>query len=86
VGFAGAMAVAMVMDASVGWPATLFARIGHPVTWLGALIDVLDRGATEMRCARAAASGGITAALLVMALARARWRCKLNFPLVGAVS
>ena len=35
-GFAGAMAVAMAVDALVGWPAGLFARIGHPVTWLGA--------------------------------------------------
>jgi adenosylcobinamide-phosphate synthase len=64
------MAVAMVMDALVGWPASLFARIGHPVTWLGALIDVLDA-----RCNRDAdapalrRAGGITAVLLVIALA-----------------
>ena len=37
-GFAGAMAVAMAVDALLGWPSWLFARIGHPVTWLGALI------------------------------------------------
>ena len=41
-GFAGAMALAMALDALWGWPGGLFARIGHPVTWLGALINLLD--------------------------------------------
>lgn len=41
--FAGAMLVAVVMDAVIGWPALLFAAIGHPVTWLGAAISALDR-------------------------------------------
>jgi adenosylcobinamide-phosphate synthase len=36
------MAVAMTVDALVGWPDVLFARIGHPVTWLGRLIGWLD--------------------------------------------
>jgi adenosylcobinamide-phosphate synthase len=44
VGFAGAMAVAMTLDAVLGWPEGLFALIGHPVTWLGGLINVLDTG------------------------------------------
>src|SRR5512138_1995972 len=43
VGFAGAMAVAMAVDALVGWPGALFARIGHPVTWIGRLVSLLDR-------------------------------------------
>jgi adenosylcobinamide-phosphate synthase len=43
VGYAGAMVVAMVMDALLGWSSRLFARIGHPVTWLGALIAALDQ-------------------------------------------
>jgi adenosylcobinamide-phosphate synthase len=70
VGFAGAMAVAMAVDALVGWPAGLFTRIGHPVTWLGALIDALDarwnRSGDAPAVRRAA---GIVAALLVIALA-----------------
>ena len=69
-GFAEAMAVAMVVDALVGWPSGLFARIGHPVTWLGALIAGLDvrwnRAADAPRIRRAA---GIAAALAVIALA-----------------
>ncbi len=40
---AGAMALAMAVDAVLGWPAWLFARIGHPVTWIGRLIGALDR-------------------------------------------
>ncbi|HEY7845159.1 MAG TPA: adenosylcobinamide-phosphate synthase CbiB [Bradyrhizobium sp.] len=69
-GFAGAMAVAMVVDALVGWPNGLLARIGHPVTWLGRLIAALDtqwnreKDAPSLR--RAA---GVAAALLVIALA-----------------
>jgi adenosylcobinamide-phosphate synthase len=70
VGFAGVMAVAMAIDALVGWPAALFARIGHPVTWLGALIQALDtrwnRGDDPRALRRAA---GIAAALTVIALA-----------------
>ena len=41
-GFAGAMAVAMTLDAVLGWPDGLFALVGHPVTWVGRLIDGLD--------------------------------------------
>jgi adenosylcobinamide-phosphate synthase len=72
VGFAGAMAVAMSVDALLGWPDTLFARIGHPVTWLGRLIDFLDKN-----CNRSSASAGVrraagaAAALIVIALAAA---------------
>jgi adenosylcobinamide-phosphate synthase len=36
------MVVAVVIDGLLGWPERLFARIGHPVTWLGALIAALD--------------------------------------------
>lgn len=36
--------VALGAEAAVGYPAALFARIGHPVTWIGLLIAALDRG------------------------------------------
>ena len=69
-GFAGAMVVAMAVDALLGWPGGLFARIGHPVTWLGRLIAALDarwnREADTPLIRRAA---GVGAALLVIALA-----------------
>lgn len=34
---------ALVIEAAFGYPRGLYARIGHPVTWLGALIAALDR-------------------------------------------
>jgi len=70
VGFVGAMAVAMAVDALVGWPAPVFARIGHPVTWLGALIAALDarwNRTTDSPALRRAA--GVAAALTVIGLA-----------------
>jgi adenosylcobinamide-phosphate synthase len=36
------MAIALAMDAVLGWPERLFRFIGHPVTWLGRLIGFLD--------------------------------------------
>lgn len=69
-GFAGAMAVAMAVDALIGWPSALFARIGHPVTWLGRLIHLLDgawnRTSDPSPFRRAA---GAATAILVIALA-----------------
>ncbi|AZO79410.1 MULTISPECIES: adenosylcobinamide-phosphate synthase CbiB [unclassified Bosea (in: a-proteobacteria)] len=35
---------ALVTEAAIGYPARLFAWIGHPVTWIGTLIGWLDRG------------------------------------------
>lgn len=42
--FAAMMLVAIAFDLAFGWPARVFARIGHPVTWLGRLINALDAG------------------------------------------
>ncbi|WP_119168465.1 adenosylcobinamide-phosphate synthase CbiB [Algihabitans albus] len=40
---AAVMLIALVLEALIGWPARLHVRIGHPVTWIGALIATLDR-------------------------------------------
>ncbi|MEM9852634.1 MAG: cobalamin biosynthesis protein, partial [Pseudomonadota bacterium] len=40
--FAAIMALALAIDALIGWPEALYRRIGHPVTWIGALIDRLE--------------------------------------------
>lgn len=37
------MLLALAIDALVGWPDRIHRAIGHPVTWLGALIDRLDK-------------------------------------------
>ena len=34
---------AILIDIVFGWPNTIFKRIGHPVTWMGNLINLLDR-------------------------------------------
>jgi adenosylcobinamide-phosphate synthase len=68
--FAGAMAVAMAVDAVAGWPDALFARIGHPVTWLGRLIAALDiswNRETDSPLSRRVA--GVAAAIIVIGLA-----------------
>ncbi len=36
-------AIALCAEASVGYPDRLFRLVGHPVTWIGALIGALDR-------------------------------------------
>ncbi|QOZ10639.1 cobalamin biosynthesis protein CobD [Bradyrhizobium sp. CCBAU 51765] len=63
------MAVAMAVDALLGWPPSLFARIGHPVTWLGWLIAAIDSAwnrASDPPALRRAA--GVAGALVVIAL------------------
>ncbi|MBP0115135.1 adenosylcobinamide-phosphate synthase CbiB [Bradyrhizobium vignae] len=63
------MVVAMAVDALLGWPAPLFARIGHPVTWLGRLIAAIDAAwnrASDPPAWRRAA--GVAGALVVIAL------------------
>ena len=68
-GFAGAMVVAMAVDALLGWPSWLFAWIGHPVTWLGRLIGAIDSGwnrSADPPALRRAA--GVAGALLVIAI------------------
>jgi adenosylcobinamide-phosphate synthase len=64
------MAVAMVLDALVGWPDSLLARVGHPVTWLGRLIDALDaRWNRDQDAPFLRRAAGLAAALIVIAVA-----------------
>ena len=81
-GFAGAMLVAMAVDAVLGWPSVLFARIGHPVTWLGSLIGVLDtRWNRPTDAANTRRMAGVAAALTVIALAAgAGWLVQRTMP------
>jgi adenosylcobinamide-phosphate synthase len=64
---AAIMVVALVIDAVIGWPKPVHAVIGHPVTWIGRLIDAVDGwlnlDGTPDRDRRFA---GIVAALLVI--------------------
>ena len=62
--------MAMAIDAALGWPERLFQAIGHPVTWLGRLIDVTDANWNRDSDPPALRRGaGVIAALVVVALA-----------------
>lgn len=41
-GFAMVAAIALCVEALFGYPNSVFARIGHPVTWIGAVISWAD--------------------------------------------
>jgi adenosylcobinamide-phosphate synthase len=38
------MLIALCLEGMMGWPDRLHRRIGHPVTWIGALVSRLERG------------------------------------------
>lgn len=64
--------IALLLDVAVGWPDRWFRRIGHPVTWMGALIARLDRrwnhGKARVPKGAAASLAVIAAAVLPAAL------------------
>lgn len=78
---------ALLVEAAVGYPQALYARIGHPVTWIGALIGRLDRGLnreTASFAARRALGIAALAALLAVTAAAAlliEGLCRLAGPL-----
>jgi adenosylcobinamide-phosphate synthase len=66
--YAAAMAIALLIDAAFGWPDALYRRIGHPVTWLGALITALEARLNQPTMARRR-TGVLTCAATVAAAA-----------------
>lgn len=56
--------VVLIVEAVLGYPAWLFARVGHPVMWVGRMIAGMDQHWNRANHARAA--GTIAAAVLVM--------------------
>lgn len=64
---AAIMAVALVMDALLGWPARLYARIGHPVTWIGVLIAACDRHWNRGAPTHRRVMGGVTVLVVTSA-------------------
>jgi len=62
--------LALAIDAAIGWPAALYARIGHPVGGFAALIQACERGwnrAAHPEFARRAA--GVATVLLLLLVA-----------------
>jgi adenosylcobinamide-phosphate synthase len=66
----GAMALAMAADGLVGWPNGLYARIGHPVTWIGRAIGACDRALNrETDAAFVRRLAGVVTLLVITAMA-----------------
>jgi adenosylcobinamide-phosphate synthase len=63
--FAGMMLVGMALDLCLGWPGWLYARIGHPVTWLGAAVAALERRTNDGSHGRRLVRGGAVALAVV---------------------
>ena len=41
--FAMVMLLALGLEALLGWPAAIYTRIGHPITWMGAAVAACDK-------------------------------------------
>ena len=80
------LAVAMIIDGLAGYPAWLVARLGHPVTWIGAIIAGLDKNlnrpdwlARERRLAGVAALLALLVTVLLVTLPLALMLRELPF-------
>ncbi|KNG94014.1 adenosylcobinamide-phosphate synthase CbiB [Pseudaestuariivita atlantica] len=82
-----AMALALGIDACIGWPDALYARIGHPVTWAGRAIGWADRTFNHGSETRRRVAGILTVAGLVggVILATALVQTALPDGLVGTL-
>ncbi|MBN2759928.1 MAG: cobalamin biosynthesis protein CobD [Rhodobacteraceae bacterium] len=63
--FAPMILLACLIDLAVGWPDALFRRIGHPVTWVGRVISLLERRWNHGTRPARLALGAITVLLVV---------------------
>jgi adenosylcobinamide-phosphate synthase len=76
------MLLALLIDAAIGWPQALFVRLGHPVTWIGALISALDQAFNREGAADIARRlAGVVVAVSVIALtSAAAWIVSSQLP------
>jgi adenosylcobinamide-phosphate synthase len=58
--------LALLLELMIGYPDRLARAIGHPVTWMGALIGALDRGLN--RCSASATARRLAGAVTVLIL------------------
>ena len=85
--FALMMLIALALDVLLGWPDWLFAKIGHPVTWIGRLIDLcerrLNRGTRSARIGR----GAVATAIVLFAAGMIAVGLQIALPqsLIGSV-
>ncbi|UMY19816.1 adenosylcobinamide-phosphate synthase CbiB [Methylobacterium organophilum] len=60
------LALALAVEAASGYPAALYSLLGHPVTWIGALIGRLDRGLNRGDPQRRRIAGVAALAILLL--------------------
>lgn len=76
--------IALVIEAAVGYPPLLLRAFGHPVTWMGAMIGILERRFNRSPSARVRRSAGLAVLATVVgtafALAFAVERMLLSLP------
>src|ERR1700737_5399165 len=78
--------LALLIEAIFGYPDWLVRTIGHPVTWMGRLIGILDRASNResMSPAKRRAAGALGLLVLIVlaaSVAYALERCLLPLPL-----
>ncbi|GAU81505.1 adenosylcobinamide-phosphate synthase CbiB [Bosea sp. BIWAKO-01] len=73
------LAAALIIEAGFGYPQGLYALIGHPVTWIGALISWLDRMLNRESASFMVrkAAGSLALALLLAATFAITWALTL---------
>lgn len=63
------LCLALAIEASVGYPQAIYQRLGHPVTWIGALIGWLEaRGNAPSLSGATGRRNGVLALLVLLAI------------------
>ncbi|MBN2629269.1 MAG: cobalamin biosynthesis protein CobD [Rhodobacteraceae bacterium] len=78
--FAGLMALALAIDAALGWPGRVYARIGHPVTWIGTLVTAFERRWNHGGTARRRAMGALCVLVVTGAAVAPAWAAQALLP------
>jgi adenosylcobinamide-phosphate synthase len=81
---------ALIVEAAIGYPAFVYRAIGHPVTWMGALIALLDRHLNRASASDWARKGAGVLALAILLGVTFATACLLlrlfSFGVVGIVA
>ncbi len=71
---------ALALDLALSWPAALYRRIGHPVTWIGAQITWAETRFNRGSHARRILAGAAVTALVVLSAALPMWLLQRSLP------
>ncbi|MEM7460409.1 MAG: cobalamin biosynthesis protein, partial [Pseudomonadota bacterium] len=76
------MLAAWATEVALGWPAWLFARIRHPVVWMGALIELCDRQLNRPKWTHPVryVSGAVTTLVVVSIVTGLAWGLSVSLP------